>query len=200
MMKKLFFLLFGLIISLSSLELNAQRIRLIDGDPGVLQGIHRLNIQYDYSQMAVGNYADERDYINKKREELNAKKDGRGDQWVKDWVSDRQTLFQPMFEDLFSKYSGLVVGNLPSERYTLIIKTTFTEPGYNVYVSHRMAFINGEALIVETANPEHIIAKFTIYHSPGRDALGFDYATGTRIKEAYAAAGKAFGRALNKYL
>jgi len=148
--------------------------------------------------MGVGKFDDETDYLNKKREAYNKKEEGKGDQWVKDWKSDRKERFEPKFEDLFNKHSKYQVGNFPNAKYTMILKTTFTEPGYNVYVTRKNAMINAEALIVETANPENVVAKITIMKNPGRTFGGYDFDTGVRIQEAYAAAGKALGKFMKK--
>lgn len=81
-----------------------------------------------------------------------------------------------------------------SAKYTLIFKTTRTEPGYNVVVSRKDASIDGEVSIVETANPSNVIATLTISNAPGRVFGGVDYDTGLRLQEAYAMAGKKLGK------
>ena len=52
-----------------------------------------------------------------------------------------------------------------------------------------------EVQIVETATKQ-TIAKYSIKNAPGRTFGGNDYDTGARIEEAYAAAGKHFGKEL----
>ena len=56
------------------------------------------------------------------------------------------------------------------------------------------AEIDGEALIVETANPSNVIARISVLNCPGRTFGGNDYDTGERIQEAYAVAGKGLGK------
>ena len=80
----------------------------------------------------------------------------------------------------------------------MIFKTTFTEPGYNIYVSRKNAEIDGEVWIVETANPSNVIAKISVQNCPGRTFGGNDYDTGNRIEESYAVAGKGLGKFLSK--
>jgi hypothetical protein len=82
------------------------------------------------------------------------------------------------------------VGQDLEATYTVIFKTTFIEPGFNVGVARKNASINAEAIFVESANPENVLAKVSIENSPGRDAMGYDFDTGYRIQEAYAKAGK----------
>jgi hypothetical protein len=80
-----------------------------------------------------------------------------------------------------------------SAQYTLIFKTTKTEPGFNIGVTSKPAFIDGEAWLVESKNPSNVIAKITILKALGRDVMGFDYETGARLQEAYSKAGKELG-------
>ena len=198
MKKTILFLSLLLATTLYCNSSNAQKVKLVEGNLSALNGPTELNIQYDYSQMGVGKFKDEKDYLSKKSEEYNKKEDGKGDKWVQDWKNDRKERFEPKFEGLFNKSSKYKVGKAPNAKYTMIVKTTFTEPGYNVYVTRKNAMINAEAWIVETANPSKVIAKYTIMKSPGRTFGGYDFDTGVRIQEAYAAAGKALGKSMKK--
>jgi len=177
----------------------AQSVRLKEGSLDVLKNVTRMNVAYDYSSMGVGKYETEAEYIAQKKADYNKKEAGKGDAWEKAWKADRKNRFQPQFEELFNKYAGkLSIGDYPSGQYTLLFKTTYTEPGFNVYVTRKNALINGEVWIVETASPDKAVAKITVMKSPGRTFGGNDYDTGERIQEAYAAAGKALGKFLGK--
>jgi hypothetical protein len=169
-----------------------QKIKLLEGDLSPLKGQTALKTEFKYDDMSVGKFPKEEDYISKKKGERNEKEAGRGDSWEKSWRSDRQDRFEPQFRELFSKHSGLsTVGE--NEQYTLIFKTTKTEPGFNIGITSKPAFIDGEAWVVETQNPSKVIAKISITKAPGRDVMGFDYETGARLQEAYAKAGKELG-------
>jgi len=174
----------------------AQKIKLLEGDLTPLKGQTSVKTEFQY-EMSVGKFDKEEDYIAKKKGELNEKEAGRGDSWEKSWKSDRQDRFEPQFRELFSKHSGIsTVGD--NATYTLIFKTIKTEPGFNVGVASRPAFIDAEAWIVETSDPTKIIAKISVTKAPGRDVMGFDYETGARLQEAYAKAGKELGGFLKK--
>lgn len=176
----------------------AQKIKLMEGNLSAMKSETQLNVQYDYSQMGVGKFKTEDEYLSKKSEEYNNKEAGKGDKWMSDWKSDRKDRFEPKFEELFNKTSPYEIGNNSKAKYTLILKTTFTEPGFNVYVTRKNAMIDADVLIVETTNPGNVIAKMTISKSPGRTFGGYDFDTGVRIQEAYAAAGKALGKFMKK--
>lgn len=192
-MKKIFYLLIVTAFT-CSYTTYAQKVKLLEGKLDVLQSEEKLNLEYDYSDMGVGKFAKEEEYIAKKKEDYNKKEPGRGEQWENSWKADRKNRFQPQFEELFSKHSGLAAGDIPTARYTLIFKTKFTEPGYNVYVSRMNAEIDGEALLVETADHSKVIARMSVLNCPGRTFGGNDYDTGLRIQEAYAVAGKGLGK------
>lgn len=177
----------------------AQKLKVTQGDLKALSGETSLNVIYQYSPMGVGKFDREEDYLAKKKAEYNEKEPGRGDKWEKAWIDDRHERFEPQFEELFNKHSkNLQVGSNPSAKYTMIVKTTFTEPGFNVYVTRKNARIDGEVLIVPTGDNNNPIATISFINAPGRTFGGFDYDTGTRIQEAYAALGKSLAKLVGK--
>lgn len=181
-----------LLVILTSLGAKSQRIRLAEGRLDFLKSERSLNVEFSYENMAVGKFSREEDYVSKKTDEYNKKEPGRGDNWAKSWVADRQYRFEPKFQELFDKYAEINIRK--DSKYTLLFHTTFTEPGFNVGVMKKNAEINAEIWIVETANRGNVIAKITIQNAPGRSFWGNDYDTGERLAEAYAAAGKALGK------
>jgi hypothetical protein len=176
----------------------AQKLKLIQGDLSALKDETELNVAYEYSPMRVGKFEKEEDYIAKKKAEYNEKEAGRGEKWEAAWIGDRSERFEPQFEELFNKHAkNLKVGSNPSAKYTLIIKTTFTEPGFNVYVTRKNASIDGQAIVVKTGDTTPI-ATISFEKAPGRTFGGYDYDTGTRIQEAYAMLGKSLGKFMSK--
>ena len=188
-------LLFLGMISLSSM---AQKIKLIEGDLAPLKGETSIMVKFTYDHMRVGKFDKEEDYVAKKTADYNKKEPGRGDNWAKSWASDRERMFEPKFIELFEKESEMTASVKSPAKYTLIFKTIFTEPGYNVpMITHENARIDAEVWIVETAG-EKVIAKISVEKAPGRSYGGSDYDTGVRIAEAYADAGKYLGKFIKK--
>lgn len=175
-----------------TLTVNAQKIKTIEGDIGVLKSETTINIEFTYNNMSVGKFENEADYIDKKKKEYNAKEPGRGDTWEKSWIADRKMVFEPKFIDLFEKSTDMVVK--ATAKYTLIFHTTTTEPGYHIFIDHKNAQIDAEVTIVETANRSKIIAVISVKNAPGRTFMSNDYATGDRIAECYAVSGKRLGK------
>lgn len=177
-----------------SLNVNAQKMKLTSGDLGMLAGQKEINTEFVYDGMAVGKFKTEEEYIAKKTEEYNKKEPGKGDSWAKSWKADREARFEPKFNELFGESSGITSGGSPNSKYTMIVKTIFTEPGFNVGIWRENASLNLEISIVETANKGKALATISVMKALGRTFGGFDFDTGTRLGEAYADAGKALGK------
>jgi hypothetical protein len=180
----------------------AQRLNLSSGDTDVLAGQKVLNVEYDYSDFGVGKFATEKEYLDKKSAEYNAKEAGKGDAWRKAWVEDRKNRFEPKFEELFNKGmegKGLaLIGGKGDSKYTLIVRTKFVEPGFNVGVMRKNAAVDFDLDIVETANKSKKVAEMSIDKVPGGIFGGFDFDTGARLAESYAKAGKVLANYLEK--
>lgn len=195
-MKISFKALLCFMLAFISINTYAQRIKLEEGDLSALQGQTTISIEFTYDNMSVGKFANEADYIAKKKTEYNTKEPGRGDNWEKSWVNDRKMVFEPKFIDLFEKSTNITVK--AGAKYTMIFHTTTTEPGFNAYAVRKNAEIDAEVTIVETADRSKKIAVISLKNAPGRTFMGNDYATGDRIAECYAVAGKKLGKFIKK--
>lgn len=191
---KRIFLLLGLIVTV--IFTQAQRIKKLEGDASVLKDEKKVNIVFTYENMRVGKFDKEADYIASKKAEYNKKEEGRGEKWEDSWIGDRKGRYEPNFVDLFMKYTPFAVGDYADSKYTITVNTTRTEPGYNIYISRKNAEVDLDITITETASKK-VVAEYTVKNSPGRTFGGYDYDTGVRIEEAYATAGKHFGKELN---
>ncbi|MBX2920985.1 MAG: hypothetical protein KF746_02245 [Chitinophagaceae bacterium] len=195
-MKQLKALAFTLFLAIMAFNGFAQRIKVIEGKLPDFGNEKTVNTEFTYDNIGVGKYDKEEDYIKAKTEEYNKKEPGRGDNWAKSWIADRKNRFEPKFDELLSKYSDLTID--VNAKYTIIFHTSFIEPGFNIGITRRSAFINGDATIVETANKSKVIAKISVDKAPGNSFWGNDYDTGERLSETYATAGRAVGKFLKK--
>ena len=196
-MKKLTLILAILI----SFNLQAQKIKLKSGDLGFLKGQKNILIEFVYpDNMKVGKMTEEA-YIKKKTKDLNKKKPGDGERWLKLWKGDRPDHYQPKFIELMNK--GLIKNHVKvsedteKAKYKMVVTTTFIEPGFNVGVMRRDASINLEISFYEIGSDKEL-AKFTLMKSPGRTMGGVDFDTGFRVGESYAKAAKSFAKYLMK--
>ena len=193
--------LLSVICTVLFVAVYAQKTKVYDGSFDALKGEKKLNVVYDYSKMSVGDFDTETAYLEEKSAERNKDAAGSGDAWVEAWKADRKNKFEPKFEELFNEYmsgNGMKCGNYPDAKYTLILKTTHTEPGWNVGVMRKSAHINADLWLVETGNMDKVLGKMSMEKVPGRDAWGMDFDTGYRLQESYALTGKTFAKYLDK--
>ena len=190
---------------------NAQKVKLEEGDLSPLKSEKTIAFAFTYDSMMIGSSGHghppgpphppgpghshgqqtEAEYVAKHTEDYNKKSPGKGDEWAKAWKDDRETLYEPGFIKEFEKYGGIQPD--AKSKYTLIFKTTNTEPGFNVGFMRHNSEISGVVWIVETANKSHVIAKISVTNSPGGSFFENDYATDERISTAYSEAGRGLG-------
>jgi hypothetical protein len=179
-------------------------IKLKSGSLDFLKGEAQVNVEYSYEGMRVGKFEHEQDYIDKEVAEFNNKEAGKGELWRQNWIADRARRYQPKFEDLLNSYlakekSRLMFGSFKDAKYTLVLKTTFTEPGWvGLGLIRQSSLISADAVFLETQNRATPLAAITITKSPGFGAMGYDYDPAIRIQESYAKAGKEFGIFIGK--
>ena len=196
-MKSIQLSLTALCVTLLALNGNAQHIKLLEGSIDALKSEKSITTEFTYNDMRVGKYDKESDFINEKKDEYNKKEPGKGDTWAKNWEGDRKYKYEPKFDEAFERYSEMTVKS--GSKYTLIFNTNFTELGFNVGVARKSAQINGEAVIVETADKTKIIAKIRIEKAPGAAFFtGNDFDSGDRIAECYVTAARALGKFIKK--
>jgi hypothetical protein len=167
-----------------------------------LKGESTLNIQYTYDGLIVGKDGAEADYISRKKADLSKKDPAKADAFEKGWYNARAANFYPKFESLFNKgleKVHIVAGqNQTSAKYTVVVHTTFIEPGFNVGVMKKPASCNFEIKVVETANPANVISQTFVNNVPGSQYSGYDFDATTRIAECYAKAAKMVAKTMVK--
>jgi hypothetical protein len=200
-MKKINILFLMGIFLLPGVTMLAQ-CKLVSGNVSVLKGQSVINLQYDYSRMAVGKFKNAEAYVADRTADMNKKKPGDGDRWAEAWKNDRASRYQPMFEKnlnaIVERHNVTCKENATDAKYTLIIRTTFTEPGYNIGISRQNAWIKMEVDLVETANLGTVLASMQMKREDSVNMMGYDYDTGGRIQSAYDRAGDHLGAFLVK--
>lgn len=197
-MKNLKITCMALLLVITSTAFAGAKIKLTSGSLAGLKGKTVL-VKFEYDGMGVGKFKTESDYIAKKSAEYNAKEAGKGDQWAKAWKADRANRFEPKFMELINKSgskSGVTFTSAGGGDYTMTVKTTYTEPGYNVYVSRAPALINTISTITDGSGKT--VAVITVSKATGSTFGGYDFDTGVRIAEAYALTGKVIGALFSK--
>lgn len=180
--------------SFAQFGMGGSNVILKSGDLKVLKNEKVITTKYDYSNVKVGAFNSESEYVDKKVKEYNEKEKGKGDKWKAGWIGARKERFEPKFEEVFNKKAKKIGTTVSSgaagTKYTLIVKTTFIEPGMNIGIAKKPAFANFEFTFVETANPGKIVAELYLNNVIGSSGGGFDFDAGSRIAESYAKGGK----------
>jgi hypothetical protein len=201
-MKKIVLIALSLMI-LTGMSIQAQKIVLKSGSFDFLSGQKVLLVKYDYSNLSVGKFDKEDDYVTEKVAEYNKSEAGKGDKWKASWFSDRESRYEPKFELLFNEYlepKGIKCDKKGADaKYEILVHTTFIEPGFNVGVMRKDASINAEIKFIEIATGKEV-AFVTVDACPGRGGMGYDFDTGFRIEEAYAKLGKSMAAFIGKKL
>jgi hypothetical protein len=208
-MKRLKHLALLAFVLIAAMRGFGQKVKLEDGDLSPLKSEKTLAFAFTYDSMMIGSSGHhppgphppgpghshgqqtETEYVAKHTEDYNKKSPGKGDEWAKAWKDDREALYEPAFTKEFEKYGSLQPD--PKSKYTLVFKTTNTEPGFNIGFMRHNAEISGVAWIVESANKSHVIAKISVINAPGGNFFENDYATDERIATAYSEAGRGLG-------
>ena len=179
------------------------KIETEQGDLSFLKDQKLLNLEYDYSSMIIGDYSNVQEYYDQKIAGYNRKKPGKGDKWLENWITYRSTKYEPKFEEflnkVFKEKSVIASKRLEEAKYTLILRTLSTEPGYNFHISARKGSIDCEAIFVETKNKSNVLARIFVRDCNG-DIYGsenFDF--GSRIKDAYAKCARILGNHIIEY-
>lgn len=189
------------LLAVISFSVNAQKPAK-KGDYSFLKGQTKLNIQFDYSDMKVGRDLDEEDYVKEKVEKHNEDEAGKGDKWKEGWYGARESRYHPKFKKLINKYLGEVGMTAAEEakaKYTLIVHTVYTEPGFNAGVVKKPAACNFVLKFIETDGGKEV-AEYLMNKVPGSQVAGYDFDAGSRLAECYAKCGKSMGKYIVKAL
>ena len=167
-----------------------------------MKGETALNLEYVCDGLTVGK-TPEQTYTAEKVAEYNQKEAGKGDTWLAAWKSDRSGRFQPKFEELLNKQFAekkltLTAGAHPEAKFTLVVKTTSLDPGWNAAIMRRPAEVSTEVTAYDSKDRSKPLAVITILKAPGRDGMGYDFDVGYRLQEGYAKTGKELGKFLIK--
>jgi hypothetical protein len=178
---------------LTCCNLNAQKRQVFEVSQGsldFLKGQKVLYVTYDYSNMRVGVFPSEEDFINKKVADGNAAEPGKGDKWKIEWIGRRSEDYEPTFEENFNAYmesTGISCSkDAKDAEINMIIHTVFLDGGAYPMVGRLDAIItfskvsSGEKLAVVSVDR--------------------CFGKGYYIRDAYYSLGKKFAKFLQPFL
>jgi len=193
-MKKLLVILLA---CLSSLAIAQKKGKVFYGSIESLKGQSAINTEYTYDSMIVGVDKLEKEFVEEKKKSWDLKEAGKGNDFEKMWMADRKNRYEPTFDYYIRKTTGLTV-NKDNPKYTLIVKTRRSEPGWNAGVVAKGAEIDVEVWLVESANKNQVLGKIILLSQRGKNATGGDFEMGLRLQEAYMEAAQALGALIIK--
>lgn len=186
-------LLFLFITSLSAQE------KVLEGSFKALVAISSYNVVFDYSNIKVYHFANEDAFL----EDKMGKREGdKAEDFRKKWFADREAIYEPKFIAYFNeRMKGKVnVDKNANAPYTILVKTIWLYPGYNVGVGREEAKITAILTVYETANPANILLKVEYDKSIGIEPTEKSFNPGYRIAGAYEKLAKNFTMQLKRYV
>jgi len=142
---------------------HAQNVELTSGDASILKGQPTIQVTFNYDKMKIGEFTEEL-YIKQKKSEF--RKPADADKFIAKWKADFKDSHQPKFIEQFNfntkKLKLQAVTDDETAKYTMIVNTDLIDPGFSGKGIARETFINLTVNIVESANPEDILASILV--------------------------------------
>jgi hypothetical protein len=177
---------------------------VVKGNFDFLKDQKEINVQFDYSELTLmKENKSEAAYVEDRTRALNEKNKNVGDIWAKKWKASKELSWNPKFLELvnvvLSKKDVDVSfqEELTTAPYTLIVKSVWIYPGWDVMMMKQPAKVTTLLSFVETANPSNVLVEITSDEAPG-DQWGSNFSNETRIGEGYAKTGKSLAQRLLK--
>lgn len=192
-MKKIILLI---AVSLSILTaVNAQKIKVTSGDMSFMKDLAELSIVFEFPDDMKYGKMTQAEYIVQEKEKREGKEEGSGDAWEEAFISDRDE-FKSRFLSAMEQYAGdlYVVEDDPDYKYTMQVKSIFTEPGFNIGIRSKNSIIDLEISFIETASPENVIAIIKLTKATGTSSAD----KRMRVADAYAMAARSLGKYFKK--
>ena len=173
-----------------------QKLKVVSGDFSTLKGQTEVNVVYTYDELMVSKLT-ESEYIEKKMREYNEKEPGKGEKFKESWETSREKRYHPKFEELITAHSKkFKFGDYPDAEYTITVNSENIDPGYNIGISKKPAYLDCEIVLTDKSGSEK--CRIKVFRAPGSQFSGYDYDAGTRIAECYAITGKRLGAMIAK--
>ncbi|VDG81114.1 Uncharacterised protein [Capnocytophaga ochracea] len=167
------------------------------------QKVVNVEFKYDHLRLMKDNVT-EKEYVDERREFLNNRNKGEGDNWLKKWEGAREAFWEPKFLDLMrrtvTESKGIVFQkDAPQAAYTLIVDAQWIYPGWDAWVMKQKAKVTTVLSFVETNNRENVLYQIRSIEAPG-DQIGHNYSNELRIGEGFEKTAKSFGKLIIKRL
>lgn len=197
-MKKL--LLAGL-ITISSFAI-AQKMKTEKGDLSFLKGQNVVNVVFDYSDLKLlKDNMTESQYVEKHSAELNAKVDGNGESWKKQWATSKENIWNPKFLSiantvLTKEKNPLRFKEGVDSPYTLEVKVRWIYPGWDAGIMKQPAKVSTQLIFIDSQT-KNVVCEINSQEAPG-DQWGNNFSNEYRVGEGFAKTGKSLAQKVVK--
>jgi len=188
-----------------TLSVTAQDFQEERGNLSFLKDQKVVNVEFKYDNLRLmKDNVTEKEYVDERREFLNNRNKGEGDNWLKKWEGARETFWEPKFLDLMrrtvTESKGIAFQkDAPQASYTLIVDAQWIYPGWDAWVMKQKAKVTTVLSFVETNNRENVLYQIRSIEAPG-DQIGHNYSNELRIGEGFEKTAKSFGKLIIKRL
>ena len=188
-----------------TLAVTAQDFQEERGNLSFLKDQKVVNVEFKYDNLRLmKDNVTEKEYVDERREFLNNRNKGEGDNWLKKWEGAREAFWEPKFLDLMrrtvTESKGIAFQkDAPQAPYTLIVDAQWIYPGWDADVMKQKAKVTTVLSFVETNNKENVLYQIRSIEAPG-DQIGHNYSNELRIGEGFEKTAKSFGKLIVKRL
>lgn len=172
-----------LALSLVSFQSFSQRFTILSGDLKKLKGVSLYNVTFDYTNLKVHGFETEADYLSEKKLKR-SDKEGKAEQFEKDWYENRKNKYEPAFIAYFNKKfekAEVICSENNKIKCTMNVKTTWIYPGY----FSEPAKISAIITFTETTNSNNLLFSLEYEKTIGYENHEFNGNLGERIVGAY---------------
>ncbi len=182
-----------LFIVLITVNTFSQKLKIKEGNLDELKGVISYNLEFDYHNLEIINYASEEVFLKEKVKR-------KSKIFKTKWFSNRKNVYQPFFESTFNNYfikkKKITVSEHNTDaKYTILVKSLKLYPGYNVTMAWESAKLWAEVVIYKTKHPKQIVFR----SKPIKIYQGYyDMNMGKRIANAYGVLAQTTAKFLKK--
>jgi hypothetical protein len=171
---------------------NNKRIAIVAGDAGRLAGNKKINISYDYSEMSVGKFKTEDEFLKSKTKYF---RDTKAAKFIEHWRTLRENVFEIKFAQLFNKNllkAGMYgTNNSKDANISLHVEIIDAQPDYHSWRARPSLTV----FCTFTDENDQMIVQYELTAHGSKDK-----SSEQRLTECYGIAGKMLAKDISKQL
>lgn len=191
------FLVLGALVSLIASCGSVVKYRSGDDSLGYLKGQKAVKVKIDFSKSSMGNFSSESEFVADKVREKNRKKAGSGNDWKREWDSDKENFgsyFQQQLNSTLSKRNIDTQFSTSAKRskLTVVVHITHLETGFNVGIMSKPSHLSARIELYNSKNLKKALTTYEVRVARGNAA----YSQTQRLEAAFNNLAYGFGKFL----